>query len=108
MIGDVNVNANPKAVPRQALKQVAANAPQGGNPEAAPLMGDVALVVETLAAESAVKRFTPTEEERRQARLRESRNRDAEKKRLLKKEIAKEEEEKQLRKLFDAKLVVTA
>ena len=104
----MNVNANPTAMPRQVLKQDAVNVPQGENTEVAPLMNDVALVVETLAAESAVKRFTPTEEERRQARLRESRNRDAEKKRLLKKEIAKEEEEKQLRKLFDAKLVVTA
>ena len=104
----MNVNANPTASMRQVLKQVALSAPQGENGEAAPLMGDVALAVETLAAESAVKRFTPTEEERRQARLREGRNRDAEKKRLLKKELAKEEEEKQLQKLFDAKRVVTA
>lgn len=104
----MNVNANPTAVPRQALKQDAVNAPQGENTEVAPLMNDVALVVDTLATEAAVKRFTPTEEERRQARLRQSRNRDAEKKRMLKKELAKEEEEKQLQKLFDAKRVVTA
>ena len=104
----MNVNANPAAAMRQVPKQVAVSALQAEDAEAAPLMGDVALVVETLAAESAVKRFTPTEEERRQARLREGRNRDAEKKRMLKKELAKEEEEKQLRKLFDAKLVVTA
>ena len=108
MIGEMNVNANAKAALRQILKQAAANVPQGEDDEVAPLMGDIALVVETIAAESAVKRFRPTEEERRQERQRGIRNKDAEKKRLLKKELAKKEEEKQLQKLFEAKLVVTA
>ena len=62
----MNINANPKAAARQVLMQSVVRsvtaAPDG---EAETLLGDTDLVVETIALESAAKRFTRTAEERK-------------------------------------------
>lgn len=105
----MEVNVDRSAVLRQAQMKTGIEALMGnGEAETAPLMSDVALVVETIATEAAIKRFTPTEEDRRQERLRENRNKEAEQKRLVKKDIAKKEEEKQLAEEFAANLLYKA
>lgn len=92
----MDINANPGvnqgAALRQVLRRAAAAAAQEGDAEAAPLMNDVALMVETIATQSAIERFRMTEDEKRQARQRENRNKDIEKKRLQKKAVARANE----------------
>ena len=92
----MDINANPGvnqgAALRQVLRHAAAAAAQEGDAEAAPLMNDVALMVETIATQSAIERFRMTEDEKRQARQRENRNKDIEKKRLQKKAVARANE----------------
>lgn len=110
----MNVNPNPMTALQQAQVQSMIESTLNTDGELTPLMGDVALVVETMATEAAIKRFTPTEEERQQERQREIRDKEDRKKSLeskaldKKRDAAQEEENEQLQEEFAANLVYKA